>query len=203
MTMLRPQTMLRQHVRRKQATTLPAVRGNAAEQTGNAIGGAKWSQRLRVRGASSRPAATATPPALPPDIVAPVGHGLEHRLCLGLARIDQRQQIAAVETPAVDRGKQWVGHLVPAVGPFHHLAPPVQSDQCQRRLRHGLARPRQFMVERVQHQQRIAFVRRCEQRGEETVGIMPANQRGDRRVHARQMASVANPCQLDAFQHGS
>jgi hypothetical protein len=29
---------------------------------------------------------------------------------------------------------------------------------------------------------------------------MPANQRGDRLVHPPKVASVLNPCQLDAFQ---
>ena len=50
------------------------------------------------------------------------------------------------------------GDLVAAVRALHHLAPPLQPDQRERRLRHRLARAREFVIERVQREQRLAPV---------------------------------------------
>ena len=192
-----------QNVSRQQTATLACVRRNAAQQTGNSVGGTERSQSFGVGRSEQTPGGDRDAAGAAVQIGAPVLCRLECRLRLGLARIDQRQQVAAIEHTGLDRVAERLGHLMAAVRPFHHLAPPLQPDQRERRLRHRLARPRQFVVERVQRQQRIALVRRREQRREEPIGIVPANQRRDRLVHEPLVASVANPCQLDAFQHGS
>ncbi len=182
------QAVLRQNVRRQQAAALTAVRGNAAQQTGNAVGGPERPQNLRIGRAEQTRRGNRHAAGTREQIVAPVGHCLECRLRLGLARIDQPQQIAAIEFAGIERSAQRFGHLVTAMRALDHLAPPLQPDQRQRRLRHHLTRPRQLVIERIERQQRIAPVGRREQRGEEPVGIMPANQRGDRLVHPPKVA---------------
>ena len=72
---------------------------------------------------------------------------------------------------------------MPAARALHDLPPPLQADQRQMRLRRHLPRAGEFVVEGVQRQQRIPPPGRREQRGQEPVGIMPPNQRGDRFVH--------------------
>ena len=153
--------------------------------------------------AEQTPAATATPPAPAEQIGAPVlppsriaGSASASRASISASRS------AAIELAGIDRGAQRFGHLVAAVRALHHLAPPLQPDQRERRLRHRLARPRQFVVEGIQRQQRIAPLRRREQRGQEPVGIVPANQRGDRLVHAPEVASSATRASLTRSSTG-
>ena len=75
---LRCQSMLGQHIRRQQAAALAGVRRNAAQQTGDAVGGTERPQRLRIGCAEqTRRRRPPAPPAAAEQIGAPVLQRLE------------------------------------------------------------------------------------------------------------------------------
>ena len=59
-----------------------------------------------------------------------------------------------------------------------HLAPPLQADLARHRLARQIAHARNFYIEGIKREQRVAVLRRREQRGEITVPIGLAHQRG-------------------------
>ena len=114
-------SMLRQNVAGQQAATLACMGRNAAQQTGDAIGGTERPQSLGVGRTEQTPGGNRDTAGTTEQVGAPVLCGLERRLRLGLACIDQRQQVAAIEIPGLDRDAQRFGDVVAAV---RRLRPP-------------------------------------------------------------------------------
>jgi hypothetical protein len=61
---------------------------------------------------------------------------------------------------------------MPALGAFDNFTPPLQTYEGQCGLGGNFAGAGEFMVERVEEQQRLSSLRRCEEGGEETVRVM-------------------------------
>ena len=173
---LRRQAVRRQHVGRQQAAALARQGGHRAQHAGRAIGGAQVAQRLRL---PRRPAGARRPPPGRRRCRAgrktsrpawrSTGSASASRASISASRS------ARASAPASSAAASGVATSCVARRALHHLAPPVQPDQRQRRLVRRLARPRQLVVEGVERQQRRAPVRRREQRGEEAVRVVPAD----------------------------
>ena len=67
------------------------------------------------------------------------------------------------------------------IGGAQHLAPPLQADLTQHRLADGLTHPRDFVIEGVKREQRLAPLGRRKQRGLVAVAVLPPHQPRERR----------------------
>src|SRR5437763_6924492 len=79
-----------------------------------------------------------------------------------------------------------------AVSGVQHLAPPLQADLTQHRLADGLTHPRDFVVEGVKREKRLAPPGRRKQGGLVTVAIVPPYQRGERQGILRRSGTRAD-----------
>ena len=83
-----------------------------------------------------------------------------------------------------DRVGQWGGDFVTLCGAFDDFPPPLQPDECQGRLAGDFTGAGKLVVEGVKRQQGVPPVWWREQRGQEPIRIVAANQRGNCFVHA-------------------
>ena len=189
--------MLGQYVHRKQTTALARKNRDTAQDTSGTIGRSTCTQDLGIirtqqaRGSNGQTSGTSH------QIIAPSRERFDGWFGFHFACVDQCKEITPVQFTAIDRSDQRIRDLVTPARTFHHLAPPLQPDQRERRLRYRLARPCNLVIERVERQQSVTLVWWGEQRGKKPVRVIPPHECGDRLVH------VAALAQLDAFRHGT
>ena len=96
-------------------------------------------------------------------------------------RVDEGDQPPRIETVARDAraqgGRDRMRRRLAVALALEHLAPPLQADLARHRLARHLAHAADFDGEGIERGERIAFVRRREQRREIAVAVVLAHQR--------------------------
>ena len=142
-------------VGRQQTPALAGQRRCRAQHPGDAIRGAKTSDRF----GSGRTQAACGGHRQATGGATQIRHPVRYAWrCCGSTSISRAlisaSRSSRARAPAASASAERRRHLVRPCRALDHLAPPLQSDQRQRRLAHRLARARQLVVEGVERQQR-------------------------------------------------